>query len=759
MMKWYANLKIHAKLGVGFSLIILMVIVIVLSVFGLAMMANNNFTYLETYPRTRRMQLNEMTIHFRTAQNYLFEMSAHGSELDAHINQFSQSIEEELNGFFAIAEKYRISINDDPRLDQYPEEVSFHLAGINRIEQLANQWRTEVVPDVINAHQNGLHDLAGQAITLYEHISDQLIKDLYGLKETTAQAINRSATETTEFAFRLIYYILGVTLFVITITIVLMIIMTRSLAVPIKKLAGVVNNMAEGDLSFNLDHANISKDEVGELTISIATMAGAVIKLSDDLRVLSSSFNQKGEIDAKIDDSQYLGTYKEVAASVNELMGLILQDIPMFLDTLNAFNEGNFNVEIPSLPGKRAVMTETLSGFRDNMQSITADIGGLAIAAADGKLDVLIDADKYKGDWTGLVSSLNNLVTAVAEPLTAIEFSLNEMKEGNFENAEILTTFKGTFENVKNAVNTSGGTTLLYISEITEILELMARGDLTSSIKRDYIGSYAPIKTALNTILESLNSIMSDIKATVDQLAIRANQMSTSATHLADGATRQSAAVEELSSSLALIHEKATQASDNATIANQSTNRSQEFAAQGGATVKSMSDTMDAVKESNTDISKIIDVITNIAFQTNLLALNASVEAARAGEHGKGFSVVADEVRTLAGRSQQSASDTGAIIEENNKNVEEGVRAAAEVVESFDTISNNISDITTLISQIADISVEQLDSISNINTSVSEISGVVSNTSSTAKESETASQELNSQAEMLKQKVAFFKIR
>jgi len=758
-MKWYANLKIRAKLGVGFSLIIFMVIAIVAGVFGLAMMANNNFTYLEAYPRARRMQLNEMTIHFRTAQNYLFEMSSHGLELDAHIDRFNQSIEEEMSNFLAVAEYYRVSINVDPRLSQYPEDVSFHLSEISQIEQLANQWRVEIAAPVIDAHRNGLHDLAGTIITRYAQISNQLIDNLNELKMVTTEAINKSATETTEFAFQLIYLIIGITLFVIALTIVFMLIMTRSLAVPIKRLAGVVNDMAEGKLNVNLDRSNITKDEVGELTLSIAAMAGAVIKLSDDLRVLSSSFNQKGEIDAKIDDSQYMGTYKEVAASVNELMGLILQDIPMFLGTLNAFNEGNFNVEIPSLPGKRAVMTQTLSGFRDNMQSITADIGGLAAAATDGKLDVRIDADKYKGDWTGLVRSLNNLVTSVAEPLTAIEFSLNEMKEGNFENAEILKTFKGTFENVKDAVNSSGETTLLYISEITNVLENMAQGDLTSSIQRDYIGSYAPIKVALTTILESLNSTMSDIKSTVDQVAIGAKQMSANATHLADGATRQSAAVEELSSSLALIHEKATQASDNATAANQSTNRSQEFAAQGGSTVKSMSDTMNAVKSSNTDISKIIDVITNIAFQTNLLALNASVEAARAGEHGKGFSVVAEEVRTLAGRSQQSASDTGAIIQENNKNVEEGVRAAAEVVDSFETISNNISDISRLISQIADISIEQLDSISDINISVSEISGVVANTSSTAKESAEASQELNSQAEMLRQKVAFFRIR
>jgi len=242
-------------------------------------------------------------------------------------------------------------------------------------------------------------------------------------------------------------------------------------------------------------------------------------------------------------------------------------------------------------------------------------------------------------------------------------------------------------------------------------------------------------------------------------VAMGADQISNSAMNLAEGATRQTAAVEELSSSLTLIHEKANQASESATAANQSTIRSQQFAQQGGATIKSMSETMNKIKESSESISKIIDVITSIAFQTNLLALNASVEAARAGEHGKGFSVVADEVRILAGRSQQSASDTSGIIEEDTKNVEEGLKAAMEVVESFDTIVKNIGEISEVVSHIASISSEQLDSISTINASVSEITGVVTATSATAEESASASEELNSQAEMLRQKVAFFKLR
>jgi methyl-accepting chemotaxis protein len=112
----------------------------------------------------------------------------------------------------------------------------------------------------------------------------------------------------------------------------------------------------------------------------------------------------------------------------------------------------------------------------------------------------------------------------------------------------------------------------------------------------------------------------------------------------------------------------------------------------------------------------------------------------------------------LASRSQDSANDTAALIENSNSRVNDGVGIASATANALATIVDNISRVTGIIATIAEASREQADAISQVSIGLSEISQVVNTNSATAEESAAASQELNAQAEILKQSIAYFKV-
>ncbi len=296
-----------------------------------------------------------------------------------------------------------------------------------------------------------------------------------------------------------------------------------------------------------------------------------------------------------------------------------------------------------------------------------------------------------------------------------------------------------------------------HVTNMAHNLEVLAGGDLTPDV--DLLSERDTMGNSLKTTFESLNSMFGDISHATDQVSSGSKQIADGAQALAQGSTEQAATVQQLSASTTQIAEK-TKA--NAAMADKAAKLAGTIKSSAEKGSRQMDDMMAAVNEitqASQSIGKVIKVIDDIAFQTNILALNAAVEAARAGQHGKGFAVVAEEVRSLAAKSAEAASDTGSLIANSIEKAQLGAKIANDTAASLAEIVSGINESNKIVEQIASSSEEQSYGIAQINNGIDQVAQVVQQNSATAEQSAAASQELSGQSDMLKELIAQFKLK
>lgn len=350
-----------------------------------------------------------------------------------------------------------------------------------------------------------------------------------------------------------------------------------------------------------------------------------------------------------------------------------------------------------------------------------------------------------------------NLLRGIVVPVKQLKKAMSDMERGSLDidvDYESEDELGSLVKDLRIVVEFLRG----VVADEDHMLNEFSKGNfnVSSSMEKEYRGAYLPIYKSMIRLRDNLSQTLMNVTESADQVAAGSEQVSSGAQALSQGATEQAASVEELAATINEISENVEKNAESAKTASEMASDVQTQAGESRQRMQEMLSAMTDISNSSSEIGKIIKTIEDIAFQTNILALNAAVEAARAGAAGKGFAVVADEVRNLAGKSAEASKNTSSLIEGSLHAVERGTRIANDTAKALDQLTEGVHHVAVTIEQISEASEAQAESVKQVNDGIGQISSVVQSNSATAEESAAASEELSSQAQILKDLVERF---
>ena len=497
-----------------------------------------------------------------------------------------------------------------------------------------------------------------------------------------------------------------------------------------------IRRIQEQDFTGNID--DYGHHSLSELMASIKSMQVQLgAKVSDSKLQLHRSMRLKSALDSASTKVMLIGSQGGILYCNDELKAFLQQQHQRLQQHYPKF-------QCDTVIGQRLLEVLPIETFHNLEQArqVEQEVAGLTILFA---IKPVLD---HNGTRIGTGIEWNDL-TQERKIEANLKQTLAMASIGHtaltIETGELEGFYRDTSENI-NAL----------LSEINKIIESMvfvmtrlASGDLKGRIDKNLQGALAAMKWSTNVSLDNLSAIVLYIKKAAESVSQSANESAQVAHDLSDRTQQAAATLEEINSTMQLVHDQQKENTQELNTINQLSRQTTQINSNASESLDATIEAIEAIQQTSEQISNIIGLIDGIAFQTNLLALNAAVEAARAGEHGRGFAVVAGEVRSLAAKSAEAAKDIKGLIDDSVLKVSEGVVRVRETSSAFHQVNESISQISGSLGRISSSIQEQQLSVGQVAQSIDALDQNIQSNAALVEQTSASAEALRAQADLL----------
>ena len=453
--------------------------------------------------------------------------------------------------------------------------------------------------------------------------------------------------------------ILTMAVLAIVLAIVIGIFITRGITRPMAQVVDAANKMAAGNFAFDLK--SDSHDEVGEVLRAVAAVQQAVRTMTADAEKLAKAAVE-GRLATRADASAHQGDFRKIVEGVNATLDAVIGPLNVAADYVDRISKGDIPPKITdTYNGDFNTIKQNLNICIDAINKLVADANKLVAAAVAGQLATRADASVHQGDFRKIVEGVNATLDAVIGP----------------------------------------------INEVKRIMAALEDGDLAQTISADYQGDFKVLKDSVNNTVARLTDTVSQVKTAADALSNAAAQVSATAQSLSQSSSEQAASVEESTASIEEMSASINQNAENAKVTDNMAAKAAKEAAEGG---KAVTETVTAMKKIAEKIGIIDDIAyqTNLlALNAAIEAARAgehgkgfAVVAAEVGKLAGRSQVAAQEIGELASNSVGMAEKAGKLLDEIVPSISNTSDLVQEIASASQEQSAGVAQINNAMNQL-----------------------------------------------------------